>query len=378
MIVMGGCGALATLRAAAPDRIRLAASMLYRGRDRARLRAAKPIARAADVPLIATNDVLYHHPERRPLQDVLTCIREKARSTAPAAGSPPMPSAILKPPTRWRGCSATLRRRSPKRCRARERLTFSLDELRYQYPDEPTGGSPTPQEALDAADRGGRAAALSRRRARARCATRIEHELALIARARTTRPTSSPSTTSSASPARRRTSSARAAARRPIRPSATASASPRSIPTRIDLLFERFISPERNEPPDIDVDFEHERREEVMQYIYDKYGRDRAGIAATVITYRTRSAIREVGKAFGLSEDTHRRARRARSGAGRTTSVSETPMQRAPGSTRTSRTHRARSLELAREIVGFPRHLSQHVGGFVITREPARRNRCRS
>ena len=109
--------------------------------------------------------------------------------------------------------------------------------------------------------------------------------------------------TSCASPAPR-ASSARGAARPPTPPSATASPSPRSNPTEIDVLFERFVSPERKEPPDIDVDFEHERREEVIQYIYARYGRDRAGLAATVISYRARSAVRDVGKAMGLSEDT--------------------------------------------------------------------------
>src|SRR5262249_43925550 len=132
-----------------------------------------------------------------------------------------------------------------------------------------------------------------------------------------------------------------------------------------DLLFERFVAAERDEPPDIDVDFEHERREEVIQYIYDHYGRHRAGIAATVITYRTRSAIREVGKVFGLSDDTvgaltglwggwggeafsERRARR----------VALDPAD----------PHLAKVLALTSELIGFPRHLSQHVGGFVITR----------
>ena len=137
-------------------------------------------------------------------------------------------------------------------------------------------------------------------------------------------------------------------------------------PDRADLLFERFISPERREPPDIDVDFEHERREEVIQYIYRKYGRERAGIAATVICYRGRSAIREVGKAFGLSRGHHRRAvvldlgrRRRRGVAGR-------------GQAHRARSGRAARMQpiaaLARELMGFPRHLSQHVGGFVITR----------
>ena len=136
-------------------------------------------------------------------------------------------------------------------------------------------------------------------------------------------------------------------------------------PKRGDLLFERFISPERNEPPDIDVDFEHERREEVIQYIYEKYGREHAGIAATVITYRSRSAAREVGKAFGLSED----AVGALAGniwGWSSDGLNGSDARRAgldPDERRI-----AQVLELSREIIGFPRHLSQHVGGFVITR----------
>ena len=137
-------------------------------------------------------------------------------------------------------------------------------------------------------------------------------------------------------------------------------------PDRFDLLFERFVSAERNEPPDIDVDFEHERREEVIQYIYEKYGREHAGIAATVIHYRSRSAIREVGKALALSEDAVERAcqrhlglerRRHRPRASRASAAS-IPTSRACAWR--SRWHR--------ELTGFPRHLSQHVGGFVLTR----------
>ena len=136
-------------------------------------------------------------------------------------------------------------------------------------------------------------------------------------------------------------------------------------PDRADLLFERFISAERREPPDIDVDFEHERREEVIQYIYGKYGRERAGIAATVISYRGRSAIREVGKAFGLSEDTIGALSSSIWGGGGG-NVSQDAVTRT-GLDPDSRRMR-QIAALAREINGFPRHLSQHVGGFVITR----------
>src|SRR5438309_739776 len=138
-------------------------------------------------------------------------------------------------------------------------------------------------------------------------------------------------------------------------------------PARIDVLFERFISAARNEPPDIDVDFEHERREEVIQYIYEKYGRDRAGLAATVICYRSRSAIREVGKVLGLSVDV------VAALAGIVWGWSNDPIAdqrvREAGLDPTDRNLRL-ALDLAAQLVGFPRHLSQHVGGFVITGGP--------
>src|SRR6185503_6811073 len=136
-------------------------------------------------------------------------------------------------------------------------------------------------------------------------------------------------------------------------------------PVRGGLLFERFISTDRKEPPDIDVDFEHERREEVIQYIYNKYGRARAGIAGTVISYRGRSAIREVGKTFGLSEDSIGALTSSIWGGGGG-SVSQDAVKRTGLDPQSPRMRLI--TRLAQEIQGFPRHLSQHVGGFVITR----------
>ncbi len=158
--------------------------------------------------------------------------------------------------------------------------------------------------------------------------------------------------------------SARAGARRRIRRCASAWGSPKSIPARFDLLFERFVSPERNEPPDIDVDFEHERRDEVIQYIYAKYGRERAGLASAVTTYRARSAIRETAKVFGLSEDvvvalnSLSWGREDAKAEGRAEAAG---LERDP--------NLMLSLEMAEQISGFPRHLTQHSGGFVITRD---------
>ena len=136
-------------------------------------------------------------------------------------------------------------------------------------------------------------------------------------------------------------------------------------PTEIDLLFERFVSAERQEPPDIDVDFEHERREEVIQYVYHRYGRHRAGIAATVISYRPRSAIREVGKALGLTEDVTAKLASTVWGSWGD-GVSDSQIREAGLDPRNPMVRRA--VMLATELLGFPRHLSQHVGGFVLTR----------
>ncbi len=350
------------LRAAAPGRVRLAASMLYRGRDKARLKRIAETARGCQVPLIAVNDVHFHHPDRRPLADVLTCIREKV--TIDRAGRKLAANAerFLKPPEEM----ARLFRDAPEAVeetlRLSETLTFSLDELRYEYPDEFIEGFDNAQDAL---------AHLAYEGARQRypngvpekVRTSIDHELQLIAQLQyapyflTVHDI------------------VRYARSQGILCQGRGSAANSAVcfclgitevdPDRADLLFERFISPERREPPDIDVDFEHERREEVIQYIYGKYGRERAGIAATVISYRGRSAIREVGKAFGLSEDTIGALSSSIWGGGGG-AVSQDAVKRTGLDPQSRRMRQIGAL--AREIMGFPRHLSQHVGGFVITR----------
>ena len=176
-------------------------------------------------------------------------------------------------------------------------LHFSLDELRYEYPHELVPAGETPDSTCASSRKRARAGA-GRKACPRRCARQSRTSWRSSPTCTTSR-ISSPCTTSCAMRAAA-TSSARAAARRRTRWCATPSASPRSIRTRGELLVERFISRERNEPPDIDIDFEHERREEVIQYIYRKYGRERAALAATVIMYRPRSALRDLGKAFGL------------------------------------------------------------------------------
>ena len=355
----GDAPLLSALRAAAPYRIHLAVSMLYRGRDRARLARLKEIAGEANVPLIAVNDVLYHHPGRRPLADVLTCIREKV--TIDRAGRKLAANAErhLKPPEEM----ARLFRDAPEAIeetlRLSETLGFSLDELRYEYPDETLRDFANAQDALAHLTYEGAALRYPQGLPEKVRAT-IEHELALIAQLQY------------APYFLTVYDIVRFARSQKILCQGRGSAANSAVcfclgvtevdPDRADLLFERFISPERREPPDIDIDFEHKRREEVIQYIYGKYGRECAGIAATVICYRGRSAIREVGKAFGLSEDTIGALSSSIWGGG----GGHADLTRAGLDPESRRVKQIAAL--AREIAGFPRHLSQHVGGFVITR----------
>jgi len=354
--------ALAEAACAFAGRVWLAACVSYGGRDRARLDRLAAHARVHRVPLLAVGDVLYHAPERRPLQDVLICIRE--HTTIHTAGRLLQANAErhLKGP----GEMARLFRDHPgalaETLRLAEDCRFSLDELRYEYPDEPAGSSATPQQELERLTWAG-----AQRRYPSglpgKVKNSLEHELALIAELDYARYFLTVHDI------------VRFARARGILCQGRGSAANSAVcfclgvtevdPDRIDLLFERFVSAERREPPDIDVDFEHERREEVIQYIYGKYGRERAGIASTVISYRTRSAVREVGKAMGLTEDTVSALAGSVWGFSRDR-LAEAEVRRL-GLDPADPTL-AMTLGLTRELTGFPRHLSQHVGGFVITR----------
>ena len=363
LVVMGGeSRLLSKLRNAAPSRVRLAAAMLYRGRDRARLARLKEIARETQVPLIAVNDVHFHHPDRRPLADVLTCIREKV--TIDRAGRKLAPNAerFLKQPDEMSRLFRDAPEAIEETLRLSEALTFSLDELRYEYPDETVEGFSNAQDALVHLAYEGAA----RRYPQGlpdKVRLSLDHELKLIAQLQY------------APYFLTVNNIVRFARSQGILCQGRGSAANSAVcfclgvtevdPDRADLLFERFISPERREPPDIDVDFEHERREEVIQYIYKKYGRERAGIAATVISYRGRSAIREVGKAFGLSEDAIGALSSSIWGGGGG-AVSHDAIKRTGLDPQSPRMRQIAAL--AAEINGFPRHLSQHVGGFVITK----------
>ena len=349
--------------AASPRSVWLGASMLYRGDDARRLNQLIEIARDALVPLIATNDVLYHAPERRALQDVVTCIRNKVVIDSAGQLLEANAERHLKPHEEMSRLFRTIPDAIAETQHFLAKCRFSLDELRgTEYPEEKRSGFATPQEALVAfAEEGAKRRYPNGLPAKVRHA--LDEELRLTGELNyapfflTVHDI------------------VRFARGEGILCQGRGSAANSVIcyclgitevdPEAIDLLFERFVSAERREPPDIDVDFEHERREEVIQYIYRTYTRERAGLAATVICYRGRSAIRDVGKVFGLSEDTLNRLAGTMWGWSME-GVTEERARRVGFNAGDRRL--ARTLSLARELIGFPRHLSQHVGGFVITR----------
>ncbi len=321
------------------------------------------LARAIGAPLIATNDALMHAPERRALADVLTCIREK--TTLEAAGRLTQANAErhLKAPREMARLFADAPEAIAETTRFLDGLAFSLDELKHCYPEELREGHATPQAALEAfAWEGAETRYPDGVPERTREA--LKHELALIA------------SLDYAPYFLTVHDIVRFARSKEILCQGRGSAANSAVcyclritevdPANFDLLFERFISPERNEPPDIDVDFEHERREEVIQYIYDHYGRERASLAAAVITYRMRSAIRETAKVFSLSDDVI--AALNGTAWGQETAPIGEDRVRATGLDPADPTL-SLALKMAKELIGFPRHLTQHSGGFVITRD---------
>ncbi len=341
----------------------LGASYLYRGGDIARIDRLDALARENGLTLLATNDVHYHVPERRPLQDIMTAIA--CKTTVAEAGHLLQANAErhLKGPE----VMQRLFERWPHAIKAARNVAdacdFSLDELAYEYPEEIYPDGMAPQEYLEVETWRGAERRYPSGVPDSVQAT-LERELALIAKldlaryfltikdivdfARNVDP--------------------------PILCQGRGSAANSAVcycleitsvdPAKHQLLFDRFISEERREPPDIDVDFEHERREEVIQYIYKKYGRHRAGLTATVIHYRPRMAIREVGKAMGLSEDvTASLARTVWGGHGR--EIGEAHVEEI--GMKLDDPHLRRVLKLTEQMIGMPRHLSQHVGGFILT-----------
>ncbi len=343
-------------------RLWIAVELHADGLERSRLARLEALGRQLGLPLVASGDVHMHCRARRALQDTLTAIREGL--TLERAGFVLYPNG-----ERYLRPRDVLARRYPEALLKETlaiagRIDFSLDELRYEYPQELVPAGETPASYLRRLTREG-----MRRRwpggVPDKVVTLVEHELELIrdldyepyfltvhdivAHAR-----------SQGILCQGRGSAANSAV-------CFCLGITEVDPERMSTLVERFISKERNEPPDIDVDFEHERREEVIQYIYRKYGRDRAALAATVITYRARSALRDIGKALGLSGlQVDRLARSMQWWDGQQVDDSRV---REAGLEPDSPVIR-RLLWLTRQLIGFPRHLSQHVGGFVISNGP--------
>lgn len=350
-------------KAALGDNLYLGCFRLYNGNDAKLQFKLSSFADQYDIPLVATNDVHYHISERRELQDILTCIREKCTIYTAGFRLHPNAERYLKPAEEME----RLFRHYPEAIRRTREIAdacrFSLNELCYEYPEEITSEGRSPQEEL---------AYLTWKGARKRFGDKIpqksidaiHYELGFIEQM------------NYAPYFLTVYDIVRFANEKKILCQGRGSAANSTVcyclgitsvdPSKFDLLFERFISSARNEPPDIDVDFEHERREEVIQYIYQKYGRDRAGIVATVTQQHQKGAIRDVGKAMGLSVDTITRL----SGA-----IWEYTDEWFEGKRITEQglnandTHLRKVLKLTREYMGFPRQLGQHTGGFVITKE---------
>ncbi|WP_018042078.1 error-prone DNA polymerase [Methylobacterium sp. 88A] len=353
---------LAALAETAPGRVFLGASHRYRGDERRRLGRLAGFGVRLGAPMVAVSDALYHHPDRRPLQDVATCIREGCTLVEAGYRLEANAERHLKPPAEMARLFADHPEAIARTIEIAETCGFSLEELKYEYPDEPVPPGRTAQGHLEY---------MTRQRAELRypdgipetVETSLRTEFDLI----------------------RRLDYARYfltihdivefARNRGILCQGRGSAANSVVcyclgitavdPTKIRLLFARFISESRDEPPDIDVDFEHERREEVIQYLYDRYGRDRAAICATVIHYRPRSAIREVGKVLGLTPDiTGMMADTVWGSWGDglpDQHIAQAGLDPANPAIR-------QAVDLAIQLIGFPRHLSQHVGGFVLTK----------
>lgn len=338
---------------------------LHRGpRDKALLRDFQQLAIQAQLPFVAANGVYYHVPERRPLQDVVTAIRHHC--TVEELGSRRFPNGErhIKSAAEMLEIFHDATDAVRLTQKIADRCTFTLDELKYEYPEEICPAGVSPMEYLKQLTKTG-----ERERypegVPPKVRQQIDHELQLIEEL------------NYATYFLTVYDLVKFARDKEILCQGRGSAANSAVcyclqvtsvdPHQVDLLFERFISKERKEAPDIDIDFEHERREEVLQYIYDKYSRDRAGMTAEVITYRFRSAVRDVGKALGLSLD--RVDALAKEIDFMRENVQLENRFREVGFDPTAWVTQ-QLLRLVGELVGFPRHLSQHVGGMVITQGP--------
>ena len=350
------------LKEARPGAVWLGAALHRRGDDRRRLARMKAAALAGDVPLLAVNDALYHDPIQRDLQDVLTCIREGVNLDQAGRRLAANGERWIKPPEEMLRLFTDAPEAVAETLEFLRRPIFELDQLRYVYPLEPIPPGRTPQSHLEALVHE-RLDRVYPDGAPDKVIETLAKEFAYVAQ----RDLAPYFLTIH--------DIVRVAEDKRILCQGRGSAANSAIcyvlgitsvdPAHNELLFERFMSADRNEPPDIDVDFEHERREEIIQHIYDRYGRDRAGIAATVIRYRPRSAIREVGKAMGLSEDVTARLAAGQWG-GYGASIPDRDIAQA--GMQADNPEIRRTVDMAERLLGFPRHLSQHVGGFVLTR----------
>ncbi|RYE88445.1 MAG: DNA polymerase III subunit alpha, partial [Hyphomicrobiales bacterium] len=355
--------ALGELVKLAPGNVWLAANANFRGNDRARLNRLADMAARFGVPLIAVNDVLYHEPSRRILHDVVSCIREGLTLATAGRRLEQNAERHLKPGSEMARLFADHPAALAQTQVLLGRIGFSLDQLKYNYPEETIGNGETAQETLERLTWAGAARRYPEGVPDA-VKTSVWAELCLIAYKRYA---SYFLTVADIVSYARYTLKILCQGR--------GSAANSSVcycleitevnPQKASLVFGRFISTERDEPPDIDVDFEHERREEVMQYVYNKYGGKRTGLTANVITYRSKSAIRETAKVFGLTDDTVAALNQMSWGWG--TMVDADGVRKIglnPGDPTL-----VQVFDVVRVLTGFPRHLSQHVGGFVITRD---------
>ncbi|WP_058599376.1 error-prone DNA polymerase [Aureimonas ureilytica] len=354
---------LALLVTAFPKAVRLALAPCFDGGDRRRIERAEALAQRFKAPLLATNDALYHGTERRPLSDVVTAIREHVPLAQAGFRLARNAERRLKHEGEmlrlFRGHEGAIQEAR----RFFEEVEFDLASLRYDYPDEALGLSVSPAEELRRLAYEGAAWRYHPKPVPPAIFARIEKEMELIEKKKYEPYFLTVHRIVQAARDMKILCQGRGSAANSV--VCYCIGVTEVHPDKAGLLFDRFISAERDEPPDIDIDFEHERRDEVIRWIYDFYGRDSAAIAATVITYRARSAAREVGKCFGLSED----ALSALSGSvwGYSASDLGAAEAEAAGLSAGDRTTR-HVLDFAHQLAGFPRHLSQHVGGFVLTR----------
>ena len=351
-----------TFLAAIQDRAALVLTRGFDGDDGRRLYALTRLARDWDIPTIATTDARFHAPGRKPLADVMTCIREHVPIKRAGFHLAANAERHLKPPHELYRIFQGYEDAVARSLALADEINFCLDELVYQYPEEVIGEGETPMQTLRRLTRDGMEMRYPAGPP-AKIAQAVKQELTLIEQL------------DYAPYFLTVYDIVRFARSQGILCQGRGSAANSAVcyiigitevdPARIDLLFERFVSAERGEPPDIDVDFEHERREEVIQYVYEKYGRRRAAMTATVNCYRPRGAIREVGKVFGLSGDIISALSKTLWGW-HSDDLTDDRIRDELGLDPNAEEIR-QTLRYARELMGFPRHLSQHPGGFVMT-----------